>query len=88
MQCRCVATRYDKIAVKYLALIKLASIRIWLNANESMPWPSALHAADGAALRDQLSFHFRVKNANTTQKPMIAAPAIINMISVYMTSSR
>jgi transposase len=30
-QCRRVATRY------YLAFIKLASIRIWLRANESAP---------------------------------------------------
>jgi transposase len=36
-QCRRVATRYDKLAVNYLAIIKLASIRIWLRANESTP---------------------------------------------------
>ena len=30
-----VATRYDKLAANYLAFIKLASIRIWLRANES-----------------------------------------------------
>jgi transposase len=34
-QCRPVATRYDKLAANYLAFIKLASIRIWLRANES-----------------------------------------------------
>ncbi len=34
-QCRRVATRYDKLAAIYLAFIKLASIRIWLRANES-----------------------------------------------------
>jgi transposase len=34
-QCRRVATRYDKLAVNYPAFIKLASIRIWLRANES-----------------------------------------------------
>ena len=33
-QCRRVATRYDKLAANYLAFIKLASIRIWLRANE------------------------------------------------------
>jgi transposase len=33
-QCRRVATRYDKFAANYLAFIKLASIRIWLRANE------------------------------------------------------
>jgi transposase len=36
-QCRRVATRYDKLAATYLAFIKLASIRIWLRANESAP---------------------------------------------------
>jgi hypothetical protein len=39
-QCRRVATRYDKLATDYLAFIKLASIRIWLRANESTPWSS------------------------------------------------
>ena len=34
-QCRRVATQYDKLAASYLAFIKLASIRIWLRANES-----------------------------------------------------
>ena len=28
--CRCVATRYDKLAANYLAFIQLASIRLWL----------------------------------------------------------
>ncbi len=36
-QCRQIATRYDKLAVNYLAFIKLASIRIWLRAYESTP---------------------------------------------------
>jgi transposase len=36
-QCRRVATRYDKLAANYLALVKLASIRIWLRANQSTP---------------------------------------------------
>lgn len=36
-RCRRVATRYDKLAANYLAFIKLASIRIWLRANESAP---------------------------------------------------
>ena len=36
-QCRRVATRYDKLAANYLAFVKLASIRIWLSANESTP---------------------------------------------------
>jgi hypothetical protein len=37
-QCRRIATRYDKLAVNYLAFIKLASIRLWLRAYESTPW--------------------------------------------------
>jgi transposase len=37
-QCRRVATRYDKLAANYLAFIQLASIRVWLRANESTRW--------------------------------------------------
>ncbi|MGI8840346.1 MAG: IS5/IS1182 family transposase, partial [Caulobacteraceae bacterium] len=33
---RGVATRYDKRAENYLAGVKLASVRIWMRANESM----------------------------------------------------
>jgi transposase len=33
---RAIATRYEKYARNYLALIKLASIRIWLRHNESV----------------------------------------------------
>ena len=33
---RAIATRYEKYATNYLALIKLASIRIWLRHNESV----------------------------------------------------
>jgi transposase len=36
-QCRRVATRYDKLAANGLAVIQLASIRIWLRANASAP---------------------------------------------------
>ncbi|WP_456726233.1 IS5 family transposase [Bradyrhizobium sp. USDA 3397] len=36
-QCRRVATRYDRLAANYLAFIQLASIRLWLRANESTP---------------------------------------------------
>ena len=36
-QCRRIATRYDKLAANDAALIKLASIRIWLRAYESTP---------------------------------------------------
>lgn len=33
---RAIATRYEKHAENYLALVKLASVRIWLRAYESM----------------------------------------------------
>lgn len=33
--CRRVATRYDKLAANCLAFVQLASIRLWLRANES-----------------------------------------------------
>lgn len=33
---RAIATRYEKYASNYLALVKLASIRIWLRAYESV----------------------------------------------------
>jgi hypothetical protein len=33
-----VISEYDKLAANYLAFIKLASIRIWLRANESTPY--------------------------------------------------
>jgi transposase len=33
--CRRVATRYDKLAVNYLAFVQLASIRLWPRVNES-----------------------------------------------------
>jgi hypothetical protein len=36
-QCRRVATRYDKLAANYLAFIQLASIRLGLRVNESVP---------------------------------------------------
>ena len=32
-----VATRFDKLAATYLAFIQLASIRLWLHANEPTP---------------------------------------------------
>jgi transposase len=32
---RRIATRYDKLAANYMAMVKLASIRVWLRAYES-----------------------------------------------------
>ena len=34
-QFRRIATRYEKLAANYLAMIKIATIRIWLRANEA-----------------------------------------------------
>ena len=34
-QFRRIATRYEKLAANYLAMIKIATIRIWLQVNES-----------------------------------------------------
>src|SRR5215470_18480168 len=31
---RCVATRYDKLAANFLAMVQLASMRLWMRANE------------------------------------------------------
>jgi transposase len=36
-QCRRVATRSDKLAANYLALIQLESTRLWLRFDESTP---------------------------------------------------
>ena len=33
---RAIATRYEKLATNYLALVKLAATRIWINAYESI----------------------------------------------------
>src|SRR5690625_2282878 len=37
---RAVATRYEKYADNYLALVKLAAVRIWLRSYESVSWCS------------------------------------------------
>jgi transposase len=34
---RRVATRYDKLATNFLAMVQLASMRLWLRAYESTP---------------------------------------------------
>ena len=36
-QFRRIATRYEKLAANYLAMIQIATIRIWLRSNESTP---------------------------------------------------
>lgn len=36
-QCRRIATRYEKLAANFLAMIKLAAIRLWLGVYESTP---------------------------------------------------
>ena len=35
-QCRRLATRYEKLASNFLAMLKLAAVRLWLAYNESM----------------------------------------------------
>jgi transposase len=32
---RCIATRYDKLAANFLAIVQLASLQLWLRAHES-----------------------------------------------------
>lgn len=34
--CRAIATRYEKRDANYLALVKLAAVRLWIAANESV----------------------------------------------------
>jgi transposase len=48
-QCRRVATRYDKLTANDLAFVQLASIRLWVRANESTP-----QALPGATVRRRL----------------------------------
>jgi hypothetical protein len=47
---RRVATRYDKIAANFLAMVQLASIRLWLRAYESTAYDALPGAADGINL--------------------------------------
>ena len=49
-QCRRVATRYDRLAANYLALIQLASIRLWLRLNESASLERAARRLLGTGL--------------------------------------
>jgi hypothetical protein len=51
-----------------------------------LDFDSAQRAAERAFCH-QLSFHSRVKSANVTQNPMIAAQAFISMIEVNVGSS-
>jgi len=39
--CRRIATRYEKHAPNFLAMLKLAAVRLWLRHYESMTWNSA-----------------------------------------------
>jgi hypothetical protein len=67
-QCQRVATRYDKLAANYLAFVKLASIRIWVRANESMPWIKGLPAYLAVFLR--LRFASTLKNSTAAANRM------------------
>jgi transposase len=44
---RAIATRYEKHAENYLALVKLASVRIWLRVNESVAYRASTTSSDG-----------------------------------------
>ena len=37
-----VGSQYDKLAANYLAFVQLASIRLWLRANESTTWSAVI----------------------------------------------
>src|ERR1700754_272783 len=52
-QCRWVATRYDRLAVNYLAFVQLASIRLRLRVNES----TSQQTYDSGAAFDQKSLN-------------------------------
>jgi transposase len=61
---RRVATRYDKLAANFLAMIQLASMRLWLRAYESTPRRELLVAekamqAHLRALQRKRSYHHR-----------------------------
>jgi transposase len=66
-QRRRVATRYDKLAANYLAFIKLASIRIWLRANEFTPWSIPRSAPITVTLSPQFK-HNRSRNETSSMK--------------------
>ena len=62
--CRRVATRYDKLAANYLAFIKLACIRPWLQVYEStsrLPEPGQANSSD--IVSDELDAEAGVKSA-------------------------
>jgi transposase len=42
---RRIATRYDKLAENFLAMVKLASMRLWLRANESTAYGTISQAS-------------------------------------------
>jgi hypothetical protein len=73
-QCRRVATRYDKLSANYLAFIKLASIRIWLRANESTPWYLVSEKCGvvlGVGIGELQGQAFRIAHMGHINAPMI-----------------
>jgi transposase len=60
-QCRRVATRYDKLAANYLAFVKLASIRIWLRANDGVDAPPTASMCQSGGVEHHLKGGVRVK---------------------------
>ncbi len=64
--CR-VATRYDQLAANYLAFVQLASIRLWLRANESTPWMNRV-SIDLRKKRYSKMMNCRVEPGNDGQR--------------------
>ena len=85
-----VATRYDKLAANYPAFIKLASIRIWLRANESTPQPSAATWARFAPVSSIWSpIGGKNRQANPSRIPAVhvAAAAARNPMSDWVVTN-
>jgi hypothetical protein len=54
------ATRYDKLAANYLAFVQLASIRLWLRANESTSQRKLSHRVSPLRLSPPLTSEWLV----------------------------
>lgn len=48
-QCRCIATHFDKLAANSVALVQLASIRLWHRVNDTTPASKAASVAKAAS---------------------------------------
>jgi hypothetical protein len=70
-QCQRVTTRYDKLAVNYLAFIELASIRIWLRAEPKESRPRRIQRTRNATLLLR-GTHFYMNSLQPDALPFIA----------------